>query len=575
MNATAPVSLRSEFNYSRVLSLLEGTNAFRTNNIVDDGKELRTTSDFLKASLHRTFQFDRVQRQISTQLPDGPQRIRGLAGTGKTVILCAKAALAHKEFPDFKVLFLFNTQSMYQQIRKRIADYYIEDTRAQPDWENIHVLHAWGSNRQPGLYSKICELYGLRPKTYNDVRGVPDALQAVYSDLLKIRESKFAPIYDLVLIDEAQDFPPEVFEVIFHLAKKPKRIIWAYDEFQTLKELRIREPEDMFGRNMNGLPNMPNTVLSGTYFNEIDKDFILSNCYRNPRVTLMAAHGTGLGLYRDAGVIDVVGDKRTWNALGYKILTPNKDVFVEGDDVSIERPEQFSHNELEKLLKLNNLDDKGLVNPKAFENLLDQFSSTIDEIRNLIFIENVAAEDILVVTLDTKNSKAHLAQLRSMLDAADIRSITPGLVESAAHFREAGCVTLTTPYRVKGNEGCVVFVINADRAISDLTLRSRAALFVAITRAMGWCHIYGVGEPMQRLSKELQKIMRDYPVFRFNFPNEAEVEGRRVMMKKTDQELDSQLDILNDIEQKNPELFLEKILSSPDLINKIKNHKQP
>ena len=61
-------------------------------------------------------------------------------------------------------------------------------------------------------------------------------------------------------------------------------------------------------------------------------------------------------------------------------------------------------------------------------------------------------------------------------DNKNIKSVTPGFVEGPAMFKEKDCVTLTTPYRAKGNEASIVFVINSQKAISDITYRARNAL---------------------------------------------------------------------------------------------------
>lgn len=43
---------------------------------------------------------DEWQRKAAFEVPDGPQRIRGLAGSGKTVVLALKAAYLHSQHPD-------------------------------------------------------------------------------------------------------------------------------------------------------------------------------------------------------------------------------------------------------------------------------------------------------------------------------------------------------------------------------------------------------------------------------------------------------------------------------------------
>lgn len=43
---------------------------------------------------------DRWQKAAAIEMPDGPQRIRGLAGSGKTVVLALKAAYLHVQRPE-------------------------------------------------------------------------------------------------------------------------------------------------------------------------------------------------------------------------------------------------------------------------------------------------------------------------------------------------------------------------------------------------------------------------------------------------------------------------------------------
>jgi superfamily I DNA and RNA helicase len=93
----------------QAIAEMEGTTALARSSKGQVIAEPRTRNDLIAQSLKYIFKLDNIQRQVAMQIPDGPQRIRGLAGTGKTVILSLKTALAHKDFPDFRILFLFDT----------------------------------------------------------------------------------------------------------------------------------------------------------------------------------------------------------------------------------------------------------------------------------------------------------------------------------------------------------------------------------------------------------------------------------------------------------------------------------
>ena len=113
-----PVTEVSDELFDTIIADMETTRSLRGSpfqgGILSSGDGLMST--FVRQSLSHTLKLDQTQRKISIQLPDGPQRVRGLAATGKTVVLSLKAALAHKNYPHFKILFVFNTQSMYRQV---------------------------------------------------------------------------------------------------------------------------------------------------------------------------------------------------------------------------------------------------------------------------------------------------------------------------------------------------------------------------------------------------------------------------------------------------------------------------
>src|SRR6266704_6470886 len=94
----------------------------------------------------------------------GVQRIRGLAGSGKTIVLALKVAYLHAQNPDWKIAVTFNTRSLKGQFRQLINTFSIEQTNEEPDWDNVQIIHAWGApggGDRHGLYYAFCQLHGL------------------------------------------------------------------------------------------------------------------------------------------------------------------------------------------------------------------------------------------------------------------------------------------------------------------------------------------------------------------------------------------------------------------------------
>lgn len=559
-------------------SILDGSNIYSKVTKKKIEAEPNNINEFIKKSLDYTFKLDSIQRQIALQIPNGPQRIRGLAGTGKTIILCMKAALAHKFFPDMKILFVFNTQSMYNQVESLITKYYFNEVKKMPNWQNLNILHAWGGNNKAGLYFNTANSIGSQPLNYMNVRGAKDPLDAIFSDLLKKGKDRIESLYDLVLIDEAQDFPPSFFETIFYLTKEAndshqKRIVWAFDEFQSLTDIKIKEPEDLFGKNKKGESNIKNTDLEGEYKGKIKKDFVLPNSYRNPRISLMTAHGIALGLYSSNSKMPMEY-KKEWEARGYSIISPNKTKFLNGDKVIVERESKFSKNNLEKLLKERKTESK-LIQIRNLDGQKSQLDSVVEIATKLIREQKVEPEEILIISLDTKNSKSEFEYIRQHLDMNDIKCITPGFVESNDSFKEKGFITLSTPFRAKGNETNIVIIINSQKVVNDSTLRMRNAIFVSITRSRGWCYICSYGEDGKILQDEIAKIQKYYPKFEFDFPSEDELNRRYAILtsskdlEKADYEIDA---LFNDDSLRA--LLLEKLSQDPKMLEEINKMKK-
>lgn len=546
----------TEQELARLYALIEGTFIYESKHAPLEEEKLLTVNDYIQRSLRTTFKQDEAQRLASMQLPPGPQRIRGLAGTGKTIVLCLKAAITHKRFADFKILYLFNTQSLYQHVQSLISKYYTLEAKKTPDFsDQLHVFHAWGGRQKPGLYSDLCAQYGLVPLTLSDVRGQGDALAYIYRDLLSKVGDSIKPEYDLILIDEAQDFPSEVFQVAFKLAKgvgAEKRIIWAYDEFQSLRDTEIKGPSDLFGAAADGIPNLPDSVLAGKYAGDIPKDFVLPNCYRTPRPVLMTAHGIAMGLYANQPT-EMFYHPADWQAIGYRVNEPQALMLTPGDKVEIERPDENSRNLLEGLLRANGKRPLNLVQCEVRNEDSEQLEFIKTKIEKLISENGVAAEEIIIVNLRSGNNKESMLAIQRALNSIGIRSVIPGYVESADVFKPKGFVTITTPFRAKGNEANIVFVINAQRVADDFTLRMRNAFFVAVTRSRGWCYISGFGAGMQKLADEIAAIKVDFPCFRFTCPDQASVQRGKTFLNKSDKELDK-IQELMELLDKNPEL---------------------
>lgn len=251
---------------------------------------------------------DKWQKQAAIESPDGPQRIRGLAGSGKTVVLALKAAYLHAQNPEWDIAVTFHTRSLYQQFEDLIRRFSFEHLNDEPDWNKLRILHAWGSRERDGLYAEIAEYSGLTPRDFLYAReryGMQNAFRGVCSELLSATATSAPePLYDAVLVDEAQDLPSEFFQLVHRFTRPPKRVIWAYDELQQLSEASMPGVDELFGKDEEGNSRVHLANVDG----QPQQDIILPVCYRNMPWALTLAHALGFGVYRQEGLVQHFDD---------------------------------------------------------------------------------------------------------------------------------------------------------------------------------------------------------------------------------------------------------------------------
>ncbi len=488
-------------------AIIEGSKALGQLSEVDDSEELDPVARAFRDLEAVIYNFDATQRSVALTSIRGPQRIRGLAGTGKTVILAMKAALAHIENPDAKILITYYTRSLRDIIERLITRFHRHFAEVDPNWENIHVRHGWGRTNVPGVYRDASIRAGMAPRTFGDVRGAGNPFGTVCRDL--VNSGTLTPYYDVILVDEGQDFPDSFYQMCFFLAKgerDEKQIIWAYDELQNVFDVKVREPDQLFGQDSDGEPRilLTRSLPLGTDTN----DFVLQRAYRNQRDVLVLAHAIGFGVYRKT--VQMLENAKHWEDVGYDVLEGD---FTVGSDCVVSRPNVNSPSVLETP------DDVKLVDISGADNIEDEIALAASQVR--FFVQRgLKPDDILVVCLDDMSARSYFAGLSKALIEYNIpcnNIINDPYSEPA--FRIEGKVTLSTVYRAKGNEAAVVIVLGADAAVLE-TRTGRNKLFVAFTRTKGWLRIFGCrSKTFSKLEEEVAIALGKSPRIEFKMPD--------------------------------------------------------
>lgn len=520
--ATEVVTL-SDGEWRAAKSVFQGVNVL-TKNPTEIVASAQLMGDAIRLLEKEIALLDSEQHRVAVQMAPGPQRIRGLAGTGKTIVLAMKAANIHRRYPEKKILFTFNTQSLYNQAKKLIARFYREYSDEDPNWDNLHLRHGWGSRARPGVYSDVCRQQGVLPMTFTTARARNDGnpFAAACAEALK---GTITPTYDYILVDEAQDFPREYFRLLARLVDPEHRTIYfAYDELQSLTSVEIPSAEELFGHDSEGKPFID---LDGEYLGGIEKDFVLHKSYRCPADILLLAHGVGLGIHGPKGCVQMLRSRESWNAVGYHVEAGD---FATGSRTVLFRPPENSPNRIREIYT----GDEPGIEIAVFRSRDEELEAIAESIKRDIETDKVHPEHIVVISLDSPRSKQNFLNLQRRLHSKGVRSSIPGLVDQSWEFAEEGLVTLSTVFRAKGNEAPIVYICCMEALYSYVEeIESRNRAFAAISRAKAWLRVSGVGAVMAQVASELQKILADIPRLRFTFPDMEDIRIRKLDATET------------------------------------------
>lgn len=512
--------------YEALVSVLQAISTIRK------GKKRRETTKpesrgaKLKALEDSIANLDNQQSRAVIETVEGVQRIRGLAGSGKTVVLALKAAYLHAQHPEWKIAVTFNTRSLKGQLRQLINTFYIEQTSEEPDWDNLHILHAWGApggGERTGMYYIFCGTNNLEYLDFLSAKnrfGSTDPFGVACRKALE-EATDPRPMYDAVLVDEAQDFSPAFLKLCYEMLREPKRLVYAYDELQNLRLQSLPSPEEIFGVDEHGVPNV---TFRSSEDGQPEQDIILEKCYRNSRPALVTAHALGFGIYRKPvgedgpGLVQMFDQSALWEEIGYHVKAGSLE---DGKHVVLERTSKSSPEFLESHSDINDL-----IMFKQFDSKEEQDQWVANEIQTNLTEDELRPDDIIVINPNPVTTKSNVAPIRALLYEKGIQSHTAGVDTAPDVFfdEDNASVAFTGIYRAKGNEAAMVYIVNAEACFDSFfdLAKLRNQLFTAITRSKAWVRVLGVGSGMDGLIAEYKKVKDHNFTLDFIYPTKAQ-----------------------------------------------------
>jgi len=420
--------------------------------------------------------FSAEQRELSRLRVGGfPRLIRGVAGSGKTVVLAEMVArLVHRKIsqPDdmFKgtlakpriAVVCFN-RALVQFIHRKIRDSYKQQTLEDLPTDTVLVTH------YNGLLWHLINNEGI-PVDYIRIKGsegIEDNAQraSTYRERFRQFAARYPKwyesiLFDAIFVDEGQDFEPEEYQLLLDLVKThpgtgEKTLVIFYDDAQ----------------NLYARPR-PNWKQIGIDVQKGDRARVMKECFRNTREIVELAFNVLLGSQAPPYM-----RVRTRTYADVNYLKQWGLVEEHGDHFRVRFAERTFRKPIIRKFSSRDKEKEWLAT----------------EIVRLIEEEQVRPEDILVVFHRKEDFEdlpnVIMAKVRSDSIKGFIRPYGQNPDRDEYIFRE-GYLTISTTHGAKGYDAQIVFVVGTD--LFDTENEGRASFYVGATRAKMLLYISGL-----------------------------------------------------------------------------------
>ncbi|MBN2492891.1 MAG: AAA family ATPase [Planctomycetes bacterium] len=421
------------------------------------------------------------QKLATSDWRGGPRLIRGVAGSGKTVVLAAHLArrlagsvpeqgrlfTERGDRPERCLAVCFN-RTLVPYIRQKIEAAYRQRKGAELPEGWVEVTHF--NQLLHRLHHK--GLWKYRPVAEDGEDPVAERAAGYLSDLEYSRQNSPGLVeeflYDAIYVDEAQDLHPDEIRLLSRLCRplaagELAEIYLFYDDAQNLYG-RPRPTWESLGVKLKG------------------RSHVMVECHRNTRQIVEPALNVLLGATAPEGI---------------RVQTRQ---FADTNYLEKERQVLERDGELWRVgfaARQGPWPQLHLAEDAEGEEI-----ALLRRLRWLIEDEDVAPEDILVLGLRRERLRRLAGQLRGNLAVQDIR--LPFETEQKDDpISRRGCLTLSTVNSAKGYDAFCVLLVSTNEFGPDR--ESRAAFYLACTRAREHLDVFAHED--SGLARELRLVL--------------------------------------------------------------------
>ena len=423
------------------------------------------------------------QQDLSRIELDGkPRLIRGVAGSGKTIVLSnwvARAfARAQKDLfgrgSEYKILVLCFNKSFVPFLRDKIKVAYESQNNSDVKIED----HIKIQNIDAFFYEVLVKS-GIVDKgnwkNYKTQEEKDINYGTIIDSWSELGKNHSIQQYDAIFIDEGQDLSENEYRLLLNFArenynKTERNLCIFYDDAQNIYG-RIRPNWSKIGINVVG-----------------DRSRVMKECFRSTKETITVAFNVLLGAASDnptqvktKGFADAETMKR-------------QNLIEELDDGYY--AVHFAPKEGNWPIIMN------------FDGRQKEEDFVIKELIKLIGKEEVRPQDILILSYTKDLCESMNAKIQDKLVSGKYiqRTIRP------YHDEDKGsslflpkCLTISTIHSAKGYDAPIVFFMGIDNLFNDE--KGRATFYVGTTRAKYRVYLTGCNNTKNTLLKEAEKVV--------------------------------------------------------------------
>ncbi len=421
-------------------------------------KEPAYYQDQLLLSMHNIKAMDLHQENLARQIGDKHRLIRGVAGSGKTLILASRAKMLLKEHPDWKILVLCYAIPLSRVLRT-VIDHMIDEPEDLFDFVSGEARSSLHQHRNQ------IEVYTFHEWLMKALK-VKDTDIPVIIDKLEQNEA-ILPTYDAILIDEGQDFEPEWLRLLSHILNPDTQSLLLVED----------RAQNIFKRKISLAQNV------GLDFRGRSK--ILNINYRNTAQIAQFA----------------------WDF--YRNHSELKEKVKEGsvDGVDIIPPQLTKRKGPEPIIK-------------RCKSLAEELMFICQQINKLVEEKRMALSDIAILYRVKKNYyTSYIDTIMKQLEKAKIPYywVTENATTKRQYDKTENSIKISTIDSAKGLDFRAVFIVNIENIPfhrEENEEREVSLFYIGMTRALEWLFLTYSGE--SKFTQYLDQVHRQRKMHQTN-----------------------------------------------------------